>query len=436
MFPGAKIIAIDDEEDELAKIVASLRELGLACISYNYPDEMPPEPNDVSGIRVLFLDINLIGGASPDQDANVFNAPISLIERLVTDSNGPYALITWSSTELHGRLMERIEQTESLKNRQPFYARPLSKEDYSGDAAKLKDEVEKIFSENSSFGALLDWERRVSRAGETVLAEIHRISEEFDGESASEKMDRMLSKLAVDAFGRSHVEHHRFEAVNEALLPILSDALQTHFFAEPDGGIWEQAITKYGEAAGLQQTTVSKLNTSVVLETAGDIKPYRRGAILKLPDDWSKDEEFERLFGAKPSRVRGEILKLDEPKSPIWVLLQAQAACDFAQGRLGPIPYLLAAIVPADHERKKNSDGVELPLPATIWRSPRLASAGGFCDTDFSLEVIHGIACQLTRKMLEENGFEVIGRLKDQVVGSIAYEYHSHGSRPGFVSFR
>nr|WP_272210221.1 hypothetical protein [Marinicella sp. W31]MDC2876085.1 hypothetical protein [Marinicella sp. W31] len=329
---------MDDEVDELEKIVSSLRKLGLACIAYNYPDELPEEFPNGSGLRVLFLDINLIGGASPDQDANVFNAPVSLIDRLVSDSNGPYALITWSSTDLHDRLIERIAATASLAHKQPFYSKALSKDEYSNAPEKLKEEVQKIFSENAPFGALLDWEKRVCRAGETVLRDVSGLALEFEGASASEKMDRMLSKLAVDAFGKAHVEAHVFESVNEALMPLLGDALNIQFNAESDDGIWKTAVTKHDETDGLGTAAISKLNTAVVFEASDTFVAYRRGAVIELPEAWCEDEEFERRFGAKPSQVRGGILKLEKPKKPAWVLIQAQAACDFAQGNVGPLP--------------------------------------------------------------------------------------------------
>jgi|GEM_PF-4150568 len=436
MFPGAKIIAVDDEPEELEKIVSSLRKLGLACIAYNYPDDLPEDFPNGSGLRVLFLDINLVGGSSPDQDANVLNAPISLVERLVSEDNGPYALITWSSTSLHNNLIERIATTASLQQKQPFYSKALPKEEYAGAPDKLKEEVESIFSNNAPFGALIDWEKRICRAGEFVLRDISELSNEFEGQDASEKMDRMLSKLAVDAFGRAHVGAHLFESVNEALLPLLNDALNVQFNLELDGDIWTKAVTKHGQDNGLSDAAISKLNTSVAFEASNVFKPYRRGAVIELPEVWKTEEEFERKFGAKPSRIRADILKLEKPKDLDWVLIQTQAACDFSQGSIGPLPFLLAAIVPADHERKTNKKGHPLSLPAMVWVTPTLRSADILNNENFHFQIIHGIPCQITRKALEELDCKVIGRLKDQIVTSLSFEHHSHGSRPGFVSFR
>ena len=143
MFDNTKIIAVDDEADALDALRSSLRQLGMPCLTYNYPNEQPDTACPHTGIRLLFLDINLIGGTSPEDDASVFNAPISLMERLIAEGNGPYALIAWSSTELHGKLIERINATASLQSRLPFHTRALPKEDFLSDGDALAEEIGK-----------------------------------------------------------------------------------------------------------------------------------------------------------------------------------------------------------------------------------------------------------------------------------------------------
>jgi len=437
MFPGAKIIAVDDDEDDLRKILVALKNLGLACASFQYPDEQPQAGISFGGIRLYITDINLIGGDSPGDEARKLTTAISLIERIIARGNGPYALITWSTTTLHDALVARIKATGSLSERQPFFSMALNKSDFLEDPDKLKVAIQSIFTANAPFGAILDWERRVSKASERVLSDLYSFSQQIPAGDPSENMDRLLSKLSVDAFGKGHAADHVFESVNEALMPILSDALNTEFFSSAPDGIWEKAITKFADANDLADDIVCRLNSSVVLELSPDIKPYRRGAILELPDDWLTDEAFTRTFGDKQKVIRGTLLKLERPKDLKWVLIQAQAACDFAQGRIGPMPFLLAAVVPASFARKKGGDGIDLPLPASVWQSPELSKCSGISDNDdFHFEILNGICCQLTRSRISEVNFKVLGRLKDQIVTSIGYEYHSHGSRPGFVSFQ
>jgi hypothetical protein len=428
MFPGAKIVAIDDDEDDLRAVLASLRALGLACVSYHYPDEQPGDKG-FRGVRLFISDINLLGGGSPGDESKALAPVISLIERIIPEDNGPYALITWSTTTLHDALIKRIAQTGSLKERQPFFSTFLSKAELKQDATRLTDAVKNIFKKEASFGALLSWESAVTRSGEKVLRDIELFSQSFPGKTPSERMDSILSKLAVDAFGKQHVKDHRVESVNEALFPLLGDALNSEFFRDPTDDIWTKAVTRFEEDHKFDAKVISKLNSMVILEKAAGVKAYRRGALLEIPDKWLLGSKFEELFGATPLIFKEHTLKIGLGVGTRWVLVQAQAACDFAQPRIGPIPYLLAAIVPTSTKRLGT-------LPQSVWKSPQLAPVDSICDQEFCIEIIHGVAVNLTRRTLDADKFKVIGRLKDQIVGSISFEHHSHGSRPGFVSFR
>jgi hypothetical protein len=427
MFPGAKIIAIDDERTELDTIVGTLRSLGLACVAFNYPDERPEEGVEFTGIRVIFLDINLVGGASPGSSASVFAAPISIIDRLITEQNGPYALITWSSTDLHDGLVEEISKSKALVNKQPFYSCALSKA-FAHDTDRVRNEVEKILGHNPPFGALLDWERRVSRAGERVLRDIQVLSETYQGGTAGEKMDLMLSRLAVEAFGRTHAGQHRFEAVNEALLPILGDALNSQFFTGQAGSVWDQAVTRCDANLNLAPAARAKLNSAFSLDLSEDIKPYRRGAILEVPADWLSEAQFRMRFGTTLTEIQNAIFAFTNNPTIKWVLVQKQAACDFAQPKIGPIPYVLAAIIPdnATSPRKQ---------PAYVFKTPILSASPRFCNVNFKIWILNNIPFGLGKKAMERKSFNVLGRLKEGILESVVHDHHGHGSRPGFIRF-
>lgn len=426
MFPGAKVVAVDDDPAELARIVGSLRELGIGCIAYNYPTDIP-DTFAFTSVRLVFMDINLLGGASPGSDPNVFAGPVSLVERIISDSNGPYALITWSDTDLHNRLIERIAVAPGLEGKQPFYSCGLSKPDYAGDPVKLRTEVEKIFGGIPAFGALLDWERRVAKAGDSVLTDIYVHARSLAGQSPAEKLDHMLSRLAAAAFG-GHADAHRFEAVNEALLQILSDALIAQFSKNEASEIWKDAITKCSDQTPLSAGARAALNSTVLIESREGILPYRRGAILKLPDAWLKPKAFAYRFGASAVEIQQNLLKQTAEVSLQWVLVQAQAACDFNQPKQAPIPYLLGAVIaPASLTGKK--------LPQSVFVTPLLATAAGLSTDRFRLCIIHGNPHYLTSAAIRQFKFTVLGRLKDQLVDAISHQHHQHGSRPGFLEF-
>lgn len=427
MFPGAKIVAIDDIEDHLKAIIDALRGLGLACISYQYPDEQPNEGATFGGIRLFITDINLIGGDSPGDEARKLAPVVSLVERIISDENGPYALITWSDQGLHDDLIRRIAETASLKNRQPLFSLALEKSEFLGEPAKLKAAIEQLLGENAPFGALLDWEKRVSNAAQCVLRTVSKMSTSFEGDTASEKLDFALSSLAKNAFGAEHVEAHRFEAVNEALFPLLNDELNREFFSGEGVEIWERAVTKHNDVRAISKDVVTILNTAVFFEPYAGFMPYRRGVVLRVPPDWVAQADFERRFGVSPDDLAKKFFQPKQGAEISWVLVQTQAACDFAQPKLGPIPYCLGAVIKEDHV----STG---KLPQYVWRSPLLTKADDPKDA-FHLFVAVSISVPLTRADLDENGFVVLGRLKDQVLNELTFERFRQGARPGLIKF-
>lgn len=428
MFPGTKVVAVDDDREELSRIVGTLRDLGIGCISYNYPNERPEQSND-SSVRVIFMDINLVGGNSPENDPQVFAAPISLIGRIISDTNGPYALITWSDTNLHESLVERIAQTPELANKQPFHTRCLPKGGFVGNPQGLATEVRSIFEGTPPFGALLDWERRVSKASNTVLLSVYQHSQRFAEGNSSEKMDLMLSHLAVASFGQTHADAHRFEAVSEALLPILGDALNSQFGDQESPSVWDAAVSRCADAGGIDEDTRALLNSAILLETRPGISALRRGAILPLPEAWLRERAFQYRFGETQIVFRRKILRHPDTADVRWVLVQVQAACDFNQPKPAPIPYFLGAIIAEDELQNPNRP------PPSIYISPSFAPDGAILDARYRICIFHGNPHPLTARALAQYRLNAIGRLKDQLVEAVSHEHHKHASRPGILSF-
>ena len=65
MFPGAKIVAVDDDVDHLNAIVAALRSLGIACLSYHYPDGRPDADTALAVLKLpsRYLKVAVSGNA-------------------------------------------------------------------------------------------------------------------------------------------------------------------------------------------------------------------------------------------------------------------------------------------------------------------------------------------------------------------------------------
>src|ERR1035437_3113357 len=97
-----RIIAVDNDEEELARIVNAFKEIGSNClpILYNIGDEVQIRKH----IRIAFFDINFsIGNPS---EADLLNIVSNALKAIIDKNNGPYALVFWS---LHVEMLEQIK---------------------------------------------------------------------------------------------------------------------------------------------------------------------------------------------------------------------------------------------------------------------------------------------------------------------------------------
>ena len=105
-----------------------------------------------------------------------------------------------------------------------------------------------------------------------------------------------------------------------------------------------------------------------------------------------------------------------------WVLVQTQAACDYAQAQPGPLPFHLGLCLPASEARRG------MP-PAALWRSPCF-------DLDGKPHFLHVNArFQMSLPSAEVAEAQPLFRLREQLLNDLIYRLHSHGARPGIISF-
>ena len=187
-------------------------------------------------------------------------------------------------------------------------------------------------------------------AGDTVSSIVQLAEASEAGGKPSQQVSRLLSNLASEAVGRKHVEEDRFRAVNEALLPILGDRIASMRAVEKDDEMWQAALGAFDTGDKLTQDESAKLNRLIhIAPPPSDNQGTERGSVITLPRRFSGDlfaqafdvtekEAAEKQFGRK---------SLERSSRLQWVLVQTQAACDYAQIQPGPLPFYLGLCLPA-----------------------------------------------------------------------------------------
>ncbi len=144
-----RIIIVDNEESELDSLGKTFLKNGLGCKTFNY-NEYIAQP--LSNVRIAFFDINLMNKSvdltSNDieelvkSNSSVLNDLATAIGLYISQDNGPYALVFWTSNpKLKDAFIHYIQDSRrgfsSLPS--PFYIDCLDKIELSNNEGLLSE---------------------------------------------------------------------------------------------------------------------------------------------------------------------------------------------------------------------------------------------------------------------------------------------------------
>ena len=428
-LPSPRVIAIDDEQKHLEGLTHGLNRYGAACLPVLFDGHaaMAPCPH----VRVIFADLHLSGGPPGDHNRD-FALIGGLLEGTIRPA-GPYFIVLWTqypeqAVALQDFLVERLQDVAK-----PFTVESLDKIDHldpDGNVTNpetLVEAIEQIVAGQPKIGALLNWEERVLGAAADTVSSISDMAEKAaEDADSSEQVGRLLRNLAIASVGKDHVDEDRFRAVNEALLPILADRIASMRSRETDDRLWRVAIGDVNAGPGLTNVEVAKLNRLLHIACPTEVSAWsERGSVIPLPNRASGDN-FRRTFGLEQDVAACKSFgcrNFDGNDARFrWVLVQSQAACDYAQVRPGPLSFHLGLCLPAGNVRRGS-------LPAALWTSPCFEFHGeAFLHVNASFQMHF----PRTARRMDTPLF----RLREPLLNELIHQLHKHGARPGIVSLR
>ena len=426
-----RVIVIDDDLKHLEGLTQGLNQYGAACLPVHFTGETEAIPA-CRHIRVMFADLHL-SGDTPGDHARDFAVIGGLIEETIKPS-GPYLIVLWTQYPDQAANLERFLR-ERLRNvAKPFAVQALDKNNHldpEGDVKNtgaLVEAIAQMVAEQPQVGALFNWEERVLGAAADTVSSIMELAESAAGVNGlNEEAGRLLAQLAIAAVGDEHVEEDRFRAVNEVLLPILGDRIASMRSQEADDGLWRAALGGGDAKRQLEPIEAAKLNRLLhIAPSAPDDNGGERGAVIALPEEFL-GEAFAETFDLSPKKAAMDqfCCKQSEDGNDLfpWILVQTQAACDYAQTQPGPLPFHLGLCLPASRVRRRSP-------PAALWRSP-------FFELDNQVSVLHVNArFQMSLPRAKAKQEPPLFRLREQLLNDLMYQLHGYGARPGILSLR
>ena len=246
------------------------------------------------------------------------------------------------------------------------------------------------------------------------------------GTEQQQDVPRLLATLAGNSVGAKQVAAHPFRAVTEALMPILLDRVSGPHNDGASQEAWHAAVSYPGKP-NVDANEAALLNR--VFHFAEDIgisQGAERGAVIPLPQRLS-GASFEDTFGMPEKEASRRLFRCknfctnsDEIK---WVLVQAQAACDYAQKNPGPLPYYIGMDI---EESAINSSD---PPPQSLWMSPKFYLRGSIRHLQVNTRI------QLPLVEAEARLQTPLYRIREQLLAQLLHRAQGNSARPGIISF-
>lgn len=459
------VIVLDDVKQELWEISHGLAVCGLPIMPHLIIDgqleRKPPKPYE--GVRVLFTDLHVLGIANrPEQ---YVSALVNFIRQLISPST--YLIVFWSAypgeaEEAWSLLVARLKAIKA-ENLIPFAYRVLDKtevKEISSEDEKVaakatenvKNGIAAIFNEFPQLRSFMHWESCASRAASAtsneLIGQLNKGGIQFTDADA---VKATLKRMSQEALGYPHAPNAPTRGVYQALIPIAQDWLNKEAAKGALDGFLElkgKEATPWPQQEGGKPKLPSLLNDFFVHSEQSDVKSSERGAVIRLSEDFLKDEEkglvqeiglaktkgdwreaicveFAHGFSkASPGDQGAYKAKLD-PKNVYVVELSAD--CDYAQDKARSHRFLLSLFVPS-------SD------PKPFYQNKSGANGAIYVTPEITLGGVPGrllISCRifLTRPYQGTVEGTAVTRMRQEVLSEIGHHYATHMRRPGKIEF-
>lgn len=459
---GSMALIIDDKESDGLALTKTLWRKGHPCLFFEYSEEkLTEEYEKISGIRIIFQDINLISGSAPSTAD--YDQAVLVIDKLLDDHNGPWLLATWSTWESendHARkLFEHLRRELSISKR-PFdfvlLEKGLLSAEGAGTHSAVKDPLSNEEYENlylkclerlnhyPSFNGITKWEKELGYSAQKTVHDISTVPMELSPEYFDHSLGEMLHRISVAELGRNFSIQEKAKSVSRVLNNLASNK---SFFA---ASINETAIRTDPPANEVSHEVkrIWSRKTNYILHFEKIVGEQPPGSVFlfKKPKHYYLENNF---IDGLDNFYSDQVLKTELLKE-----LQSHSAYDAIFNSSSPI--LIDITPPCDHSQKKSQwrkfiTGIEVIIPkaelstkgkekrfldlqtmGNKWRSPCFME-----DTDLNNVKFIYVDLRLVMSVPDNEQFldhlSFKYSIKEQLLRDMVGAISNHMSRPGIV---
>lgn len=233
---NGRIAIIDDRPKEAYPLIRTLSHNNIPYV-YIKGDDIESFPQQAENdIRILFLDINLVGGQAVS-DKQVKSTLINTFSNVIASGNYPYILIYWSKQEKEYDEMLQKAFEEELKDRKPIAIRSLPKSDFFPDFDEeehannknIIEEIRKIIQETPAYSYLMQWENIAHVSTDELLKNIFPNAKPEEWEKVTD--------VILNSLGRAYIGQYFAEATPEEKIKASLFALNSVYIDSLDNSL-------------------------------------------------------------------------------------------------------------------------------------------------------------------------------------------------------
>jgi hypothetical protein len=369
MITSGGTLIIDDRQEDGFLIGKALWDSNISCMFFHYDEEKLREIKEknvkYTGIRVIFLDIQLMAGVGGIPSKTNFDAACMAIDALLSDKNGPWLMITWSTwntqevtegepslpVQLFDHLKRNLEESK-----QPFHQLILDKEKYTSglhepvkndisqeEVQGLREEVKRILPVTPYLDAFWQWEYAIKNAASNVVSNIASLTHSDSYKKLENLISWILKELSVAESGLTEDPGKLVQGLERILHNLLFDDL--NFSRSLPKSLFENEIEEVVINKKIICEWRRRINRVLHFDFSSDIQDssgcfYEFEEKLVMPrlvafrnkyNEVFSREKLIDLFVSKINMVKG--FDPDIPKNLILEFIDISPPCDIANGK-------------------------------------------------------------------------------------------------------
>lgn len=442
MIIAPRVVAVDDNPEHLEILANGFDSLGGYCLGIEHDKVVERSGPFATGVRLIFMDINLVPGAGTDRGARTFEPIVNAIQKILHPDNGPYVLVTWTNTpDSHNELIEYLANTNN-EMLQPCADCCLAKEEYLEDPSKLISRLKNLNWEFPGFGLLVEWEMAVSAAADRSVTSVYDLSGTH-GRQADPKVANIAFNVGAAAVGHELANIQPFHSFSQGMSSVLSDRLDHEAPDAKNEKAWAETLSDSQDKLK-NFVQKAKLNSFFNVAETPLGPASTPGMVYQIPD---KDilPFLRPLFKSSKEAILGkEFLPLKEVQGNAdeianackWRFVRLGAPCDFANAKNKVAEGHLSIEVPDDcfsytHLANKNRSFRDVPHNwEWLFQTPPFFTGNG------PRVLVVNLRFRIAFPISKLKELVAVYRLKNELSAEIATHSANFSTRPGISEFR